>query len=444
MNIAIPDFVTRCIALLEARGHTAHIVGGCVRDSLLGRNPGDWDICTSARPEQMQTAFESIRTIPTGLKHGTITLVGEDMSIEATTLRRDGAYLDHRRPASVDFTQDLDQDLARRDFTVNAMAYNPCHGLRDPFGGRRDLAARALRCVGNPLERFEEDALRILRLLRFVSQLGFEPDPQTLAGASSRKNLLAAVSHERVFSELCKLIVGQNAHKALTIAASSGVLAEILPEFAPAINFDQRSPYHDRTVDEHSFAALSFAPPEQWLRLSLLLHDIGKPYVATFDKNGQGHYKGHAGAGAKIARQVLARLRCPTKAAAHIEKLIAFHGKRLPAQPAFLRRFAGLHGAAFTRDLLDVMQADNQAKAAICAPRLKHCAQIREMLEQILQAGDCLTLAELAVNGDDLIAAGIPPGPQTGETLRELLEQVWKNPEINTRQGLLVLIQSGE
>jgi len=440
MKIAMPDFVLECISLLETSGHTAHIVGGCVRDSLLGHVPADWDICTSALPGQMQAAFKNkVRTLPTGLKHGTLTLLGKDMSVEATTLRRDGEYLDHRRPDTVDFTLSLEEDLARRDFTVNAMAYHPRDGLCDPFGGQDDMSAGILRCVGNPLNRFEEDALRILRLFRFVSQLGFEPHTETLAGAKARKSLLAAVSPERVCSELDKLIMGRSAHKSLRLATDSGILSEILPEFAPAIGFDQRSPYHDRTVDEHSFAALSFAERKHSLRLSLLLHDIGKPYVATVDENGQGHYKGHARAGAEIARQILARLRYPAKTARHVEKLIAFHNKRLLAQLGVLRRFLGEHGVEFTRELMDLKEADNRAKSALCAERLNHYRQIRAMIEQILVAGDCLTLADLAINGDNLIAAGIEPSPETGRILRELLELVWREPEKNDRDILLKL-----
>ena len=441
MSIAIPGFVNKCITLLQSRGHSAYVVGGCVRDSLLGQTPSDWDICTSALPGQMQEIFSGIRTVPTGLKHGTLTLVGEGMSVEATTFRRDGLYLDHRRPASVDFTSSLDDDLARRDFTINAMAYNPQHGLHDPFGGRCDLAARVLRCVGDPLKRFDEDALRILRLLRFVSQLDFEPHPQTLSAAGTRSPLLAAISPERITAEIERLLVGKAAHRALGLAADSGVLGQIIPEFSPCIGFEQRTKYHDRTVDEHSFAALAFAEPKLSLRLSLLLHDIGKPRVATIDAQGQGHYKGHAGAGAKIAGQVLARLRYPSKTAAHIEKLIAFHGKQLPADPAFLRRFAGQHGAGFARELLALMECDNRAKSELCAPRLDHCRRLQDMLEQILAAGHCLTLAGLAVGGDDLIALGIPPGPQTGQLLRWLLERVWQAPGLNDREVLLGLIK---
>jgi len=436
MKITIPKFVGECISLLEAGGYPTYIVGGCLRDSLLGKTPGDWDICTSALPEQMQSALEDIRTIPTGLQHGTLTLLGEDMSVEATTFRRDGPYLDHRRPDSVDFTTSLRDDLARRDFTVNAMAYNPRDGLIDPFGGKADLEAGLLRCVGAPLLRFEEDALRILRLLRFVSQLGFEPHSKTLAGASERAHLLKAISAERVQAELNKLVMGENALSALRLAAGSGVLAEIIPEFAPSIGFDQRSPYHHLTVDEQRFVALASAPKELEIRIAMLLHDIGKPATATVDETGRGHYKGHAGVGAKIAEVILKRLRYPVKAARNIEKLVAFHSKQLPARADVIRRFLGEHGERFTRDLIKVMTADNLAKASACADRQQLYAQLSGIIDDTLRAGDCITLAGLAVKGDDLTGLA-PPGPDTGRVLRELLKLVWRHPEKNTREYLL-------
>ena len=443
MNIHIPGFVLKCMSILTARGHSAHIVGGCVRDSLLGYTPNDWDICTSALPGQMQEAFGEIRALPTGLKHGTLTLVGEAMSIEATTLRRDGEYLNHRHPAAVDFTSSLEEDLARRDFTVNAMAYSPREGLIDPFGGYVDLKAETLRCVGDPLLRFEEDALRILRLFRFISKLGFNPCYKTLAGAAARKPLLSAISAERISAELNALIMGKNAHGALSLAAESGILEEIIPEFAPSIGFDQRSPYHNRTVDEHSFAALAASPLNHPVRLCLLLHDIAKPQTATFDKHGQGHYKGHAGVGAKISAQLLGRLKYPAKTAAHVEKLIAFHNKHIPLRPEILRRFLGENGTEFTLDLLDVKEADNRAKNERCEERIHHYDLVREHVEMILAAGDCLTLSELAVNGDDLAQAGVPYGPETGQALRALLEFVWKYPQKNTRAELLGQLWGG-
>ncbi|MCL2856360.1 MAG: CCA tRNA nucleotidyltransferase [Oscillospiraceae bacterium] len=436
MKITIPKFVGECVSLLEAGGHPTYVVGGCLRDSLLGKTPQDWDICTAALPEQMQAALIGIRTVPTGLSHGTLTILGGKMSVEATTFRRDGLYLDHRRPDSVDFSASIEDDLARRDFTVNAMAYNPKEGLIDPFGGQRDLAAGLLRCVGDPLLRFGEDALRVLRLVRFVAQLGFVPHPQTLAGAKERAGLLRAISAERVQAELDKLVMGEHALAALRIAAESGVLAEILPEFTHCIGFDQRSPYHNLTVDEHSFVALVSAPKELEVRLALLFHDIGKPATATIDEAGRGHYKGHAGVGAKIVRKVLKRLRYPTKVAKHIEKLVAFHSKQLPPRPDVIRRFLGEHGEVFTRDLLKVKAADNSAKAPICGDRSQLYKQLSGMIDDLLAAGDCLTLAGLAVNGADL-AELAPTGPQTGKVLRELLKLVWRYPEKNTREYLL-------
>ncbi|MCL2579006.1 MAG: CCA tRNA nucleotidyltransferase [Oscillospiraceae bacterium] len=437
MRIEIPAFVRECMHLLEDSGHGAYLVGGCLRDCLREKTPADWDIATTALPDRMIADIgERVRILPTGKKHGTLTFLGTEISVEVTTMRKDGAYTDHRRPDTVDFTTSLTDDLARRDFTVNAMAYNSREGLIDPFGGRDDLSARVLRCVGDPRLRFEEDALRILRLFRFASALGFTPEAKALAGAKERRDLLCAVSAERVSSELSKLIVGQDALTALRLMVSGGVLEAILPAFGPAIGFDQKSSYHDRTVDEHSFAALAFAPPVHDLRLALLLHDIGKPAVARVDENGRGHYKGHAGVGAKMAAKILRELRYPRKTAVHVEKLIALHQIKIPLDPAVIRQLIGDHGVGFVRDLMQVKRADNRAKSPICAPRREHYEKVGEMVEEIIASGDCLTLAELALKGDDLTAAGVPHGPRTGQILRELLKLVWSDPKQNNRDAL--------
>ena len=437
MTISIPPAVLRCLAALEAAGYSANIVGGCVRDSLMGRVPHDWDVCTCALPDEVARVFEAGRIIPTGIKHGTLTLLDGDMSIEITTLRRDGDYLDHRRPVGVSFTGDLREDLARRDFTVNAMAFHPERGLCDPFGGEGDIGARVLRCVGEPERRFSEDALRILRLFRFASQLSFAPHEETLAAAGRCVKLLGAVSSERVAAELDRLLVGQNVYESLRLAAKSGVLGEILPEFIPAFDFDQRTPYHNRKLDDHIFYAIAAAPADLTVRLALLFHDLGKPDVFYTDETGRGHFKGHVCPSALYARAIMQRLRYPARLSARVELLVAEHNRKIPVVPKAMRRLASAFGTDFIFELINLKEADDRAKTPIKNTRALRYARAREILDKIIAGGDCLTLEHLAVGGNDLIALGIPSGPALGKALDNLLDLVLDEPDRNTREFLL-------
>jgi tRNA nucleotidyltransferase (CCA-adding enzyme) len=357
------------------------------------------------------------------------------MQIEITTMRRDEGYSDRRRPDRVIFTGDITEDLSRRDFTVNAMAFSPEEGLIDPFGGRQDLVSGSLRCVGEPERRFSEDALRILRLFRFASQLSFSPDPASLAAAGRCRGLLRAVSRERVQAELNRILTGPGVCDALRLICDEGVLTEILPEFAPCIGFEQRSPYHDRTVDRHIFSAVSYAPPRLEICLALLLHDIGKPAAFTLDENGRGHTKGHAAISRDMAEGILKRLRYPARTTSYVLRLIELHSRKIPAERPALRRLLAGPGPEFVRDMLDLKEADDRAKADVA--RLKRYPAIRAALDGIIRDGDCLSVADLKVNGEDVKALGVPPGPMVGRLLARLLDLVLEDPDRNDRGFLL-------
>lgn len=437
MTIPLPRAIRLCLDTLVQGGHSAYVVGGCVRDTLLGKTPADWDVCTSALPEQVTHLFSHYKVIPTGLQHGTVTALIGDKSIEITTCRNDGVYMDHRRPQSVTFSRDVREDLARRDFTVNAMAYHPAQGLVDPFGGRADLGRRVLRCVGQPAERFEEDALRILRLFRFAARLGFSPEEGALNAAREKAPLLERVSAERVASELSGLLVGEGVFSALCLAADGGVLGVILPELAPCMGFDQHKPHHPHTLDRHLFAAVAAAPKDLELRLAMLLHDVGKPDVFVLDAQGRGHCPGHAVVSAAWAAVILKRLRYPTALCRRVEQLVASHSRKLPGEKAALRRLCGELGIDVVRQLSWVKEADNRAKDESKAREAAKYARIRELLDEMEEAGEPVEISQLAVSGNDLLALGIPYGPAIGKVLQALLALAWDNPGCNTRERLL-------
>ena len=334
LNSQVPAPAREALSRLEAAGFAACLVGGCVRDSFLGRVPGDWDVTTSALPEQTETVFAGERIIETGLKHGTVTVLLEGLPLEITTFRRESGYADHRHPDAVAFTPSLEEDLARRDFTINAMAWSPARGLADPLGGRVDLEKRIIRCVGEPRARFDEDALRILRALRFAAQLDFAIDPATAEAAFALKDTLALVSRERIAAELTKLLCGPAVRR--IVREYWPILALPLPELAPMAGLDQRSPYHCYDVLEHSAAAAEAVPPDRILRWAALLHDAGKPACFTLDEQGRGHFYGHAKPGAELARAALTRLRFDKDTVRRVAALVELHDYPIdpPVEPA--------------------------------------------------------------------------------------------------------------
>jgi tRNA nucleotidyltransferase (CCA-adding enzyme) len=419
---------------LRGAGFPAWAVGGCVRDSLLGAEPADWDVCTAALPEQTAALFE--RVARTGEKHGTVTAL-LDRPIEITTLRTEGAYLDRRRPSGVSFTGDIRADLARRDFTINAMAWSPEDGLVDPFGGRDDLAAGVLRCVGDPKERFSEDALRILRALRFISRLGFEAEPETDRAIRECAPYLKEISVERVYSELLGVLRGKHVDAALL--GYPEVVTAAVPELAPTVGFAQHSPHHIYDVWEHTVRAVAAAPEDEAaVRLTLLLHDMGKPSKYRMDETGRGRFRGHGAAGAEMAEACLRRLKTDRETREEVTTLVKIHDEPLPDTEAGMRRLLAKLGERQVRMLIEVKRADGSARAPASAEsRLQRLSEGEALLERVLAQKPPLTAAELRIGGAELMELGVPSGPEMGRILEALLGETLDGTLKNERGPLL-------
>lgn len=430
--VGIPDSVKDIMVRLEAAGWEAWCVGGGVRDMLLGRDPGDWDVTTSARPEDVMALFGK-DALPTGLKHGTVT-VGGGRGVEVTTFRRDGEYLDNRHPDHVEFTSSLEEDLSRRDYTVNAMAMDLRGELRDPFGGRTDLAAGVLRAVGNPEARFREDALRIMRGLRFAAKLGFSIEEETAAAMDRCRKLLENIAPERIYVEMTGLLCGPWAAEVLL--EYPRILAVFLPEIVPCVGFDQRSPYHCYDVWEHTVRSVSAVPPRPVLRWAMLLHDLGKPETFSLGEDGRGHFYGHWRESVKKAEAVMDRLRFDNHSKKVILTLVERHDCELPLSERSVRRNLARYGEETLRLLLAVKRGDNLAQAPAYRDRQKLIDQWEDLLNLVIAQGSCFSLGQLAVRGGDLTALGFR-GPAVGNMLRELLEQVIEEKLPNDREILL-------
>lgn len=430
--VGIPDSVKDIMVRLEAAGWEAWCVGGGVRDMLLGRDPGDWDVTTSARPEDVMALFGK-DALPTGLKHGTVT-VGGGRGVEVTTFRRDGEYLDNRHPDHVEFTSSLEEDLSRRDYTANAMAMDLRGELRDPFGGRTDLAAGVLRAVGNPEARFREDALRIMRGLRFAAKLGFSIEAETAAAMDCCRNLLENIAPERIYVEMTGLLCGPWAAEVLL--EYPRILAVFLPEIVPCVGFDQRSPYHCYDVWEHTVRSVSAVPPRPVLRWAMLLHDLGKPETFSLGEDGRGHFYGHWRESVKKAEAVMDRLRFDNHSKKVILTLVERHDCELPLSERSVRRNLARYGEETLRLLLAVKRGDNLAQAPAYRDRQKLIDQWEDLLNLVIAQGSCFSLGQLAVRGGDLTALGFR-GPAVGNMLRELLEQVIEEKLPNDREILL-------
>lgn len=441
MHFEIPKKVEIIINTLEDAGFEAYAVGGCVRDALLGRTPNDWDITTSAKPEQVKVLFH--RTVDTGIAHGTVTVLLEKDGFEVTTYRVDGEYEDGRHPKEVTFTASLEEDLKRRDFTINAMAYNPKKGLVDLFEGQKDLEDKVIRCVGDPLERFTEDALRIMRAVRFLAQLGFSLEENTRKALSVLAPNLKHVSAERIQVELVKLLVSPHPDY-LRTAYEAGITKEFLPEFDRCMETPQNTPHHCYSVGEHILHSLLYVQEDKVLRLTMLLHDIGKPVVRTTDKNGRDHFKMHAPEGEKMAKGILRRLKFDNDTIGKVCRLIRWHDLRPTPEMADVRKAMNVIGEDIFPMWMEVQYADNQAKSDY--RRLEKEARqagVRKSWEVITREEQCVSLKKLAVTGSDLIAAGMKPGKEVGNTLNALLELVLENPEKNTKQTLLACAFTG-
>jgi tRNA nucleotidyltransferase (CCA-adding enzyme) len=429
----IPEGVQEILHTLERAGYEAWCVGGCVRDMLANREPEDWDVATSALPEETMAVFEG-RAAPTGLKHGTVTVRTGDRPVEITTYRVDGEYCDHRRPETVSFTRSLEEDLARRDFTFNAMALNLRRELRDPFDGRGDLERGVLRCVGEAARRVQEDALRILRGLRFAAVLGAEIEPATAAAIRRNRALLKDIAAERIQAELTKLLRGPWAAEVLR--AYPEVIGVFWPELLPMVGFDQRNIHHCYDVWEHTLHALKEAEGDPALRYAALLHDIGKPPTFTLDENGVGHFYGHASASCHLAEEMLRRLKFSNEFRERVVRLIRWHDREIPRTDRGVRRALRLLGKEELRLLLALKRADNLAQAPAYHGRQLEIRKGEAILDRLLAEDACVSLRQLAVNGNDLLDLGFR-GPDVGRVLKELLNKVVDGELPNERESLL-------
>ena len=425
----IPNSVLELIHQLEEAGFETWVVGGCVRDHLMGNVPHDYDCCTAAEPEAMQALFADRQLVLAGLKHGTVGVVTEAGVVEITTFRTEGGYLDSRHPDWVKFVRDVKEDLARRDFTVNAMAYSPRRGLCDPFGGQADLKNGLLRAVGDPVLRFREDALRILRGLRFAARFGFQIEEATRTAMHTEIAGLDTLARERVLTELEGFLLAATARDILDGAE---LLCRIIPELAPQLGFDQKNPHHEHDIFTHTAMVVERAPKEPVLRMAALLHDLGKPATFSLDEKGVGHFYGHAGLGAKMAEDILRRLKCSNALRDEVTWLIAHHMDRFPCEEKSARRCLSKHGLPRMERLIRLQMADFGGKV--------DDGDLDEwlgLLREVDAREGALTLKTLAVKGKDLIGLGIAPGKQVGELLNRLLSMVLAGELPNQREALL-------
>ena len=410
-------------------------MGGCVRDSILGREPDDWDITTSAKPEEIKRLFP--RTVDTGIKHGTVTVLLEKEGFEVTTYRIDGVYEDSRHPSEVTFTVNLKEDLRRRDFTINAMAYNERSGLVDIYGGLQDIEDRQIRCVGNAEERFEEDALRILRAVRFSAQLGYQIHEDTRRAIKKMAPNLQKISAERIQVELVKLVVSPHPDY-LRTAYELGITAQILPEFDLCMETPQRHRHHCYDVGEHILHSMLGVEPDKILRLGMLFHDIGKPQTLTVDADGTTHNKKHPFEGEKITRKVLRRLKFDNDTTDKVTKLVLYHDYDIAPTEAGVRRAIHRIGEDIFAMIFAVRRADIGAQSDYMREeKLQKVDYIEKLYHKIQERKDAVSLKDLAITGSDLIAEGMTPGRQIGETLAALLDRVLDDPDLNKKEILL-------
>ena len=434
-KLSLPEPVMEVLSRLNRHGYEAFAVGGCVRDQLLGKVPGDWDVTTSATPQEMKEVFGDLPHFDTGIRHGTLTLLVDRMPIEVTTYRVEGTYSDRRHPDQVTFTRLLARDLARRDFTVNALAFHPQTGVVDLYGGIGDLTRGILRCVGEPDRRFQEDALRILRALRFSAQLGFALEEGTRQGVLRNRGLLTQVAWERIACEFQKLLCGPWA--VTVLREYLPVIGVFLPELLPLAGFEQHNPHHIYDIWEHTLHALELTDPQdRILRWAVLLHDVGKPACFSLDERGIGHFYGHPQAGEKLARAMLHRLKLDNDTIQQVCTLIHMHDVALPENPATIRRWVGKYTLPTIRQFLAIRRADHGAQA-FSREKEEAIRRWEALLEQTLAENSCCTFQQLAVSGRDLLALGIPQGPEMGAILQELLDQVVQGQLPNTPQALL-------
>ena len=431
----LPKHVKAIITTLENAGFEGYAVGGCVRDTLLGKIPDDWDITTSAAPQQVKGLFS--RTIDTGIQHGTVTVLMEKETYEVTTYRIDGEYEDGRHPKEVVFTANLLEDLKRRDFTINAMAYNDKSGIVDAFGGIQDLENKVIRCVGEPAERFTEDALRMMRAVRFSGQLGYEIEEKTGQAVTQLAPTLSKISAERICTELTKLMVSPNPDY-LRKAYELGMTKVFLPEFDAVMKTPQNNPHHCYSAGEHILHSLLYVRPDKVLRFSMLFHDFGKAVTRTTDEDGIDHFHGHVEQSAAMADRIMKRLRFDNDTREKVVRLVKYHDLEIGLTKKAVRRAIVKVGEELFPYLLEVKKADVLAQSMyLREEKEEELQQLETLFKEIVASKDCTSVRMLAVNGSDLIAAGMKPGKELGETLKRLLELVLEDPSLNTKEYLL-------
>ena len=439
-RIKIPDNANTIINTLQNNGHSAYVVGGCVRDSLMGRIPHDWDICTSATPEQMLEIFKDFRVIETGLKHGTVTIVIDGEQYECTTYRIDGKYSDNRRPDNVTFTNDLVEDLKRRDFTINAMAYNDIEGLIDPFGGTEDINENTIQCVGSAKDRFGEDALRILRAIRFASQLDFTIELNTDWQIHQQYKSLENISVERINSEFCKIVNSDNF--CVELLLYKDVFALFIPELKNMFDFPQKNPHHDYDVFGHTVHAVENCNSDDLtVKLAVFFHDFGKPHLYQDGEDGIRHFKGHGRVSADMTDVIMKRLKFDNETRNNVVQLVYYHDSTFEVGKKYVKRWLNKLGEKQFRRLLDVRRADIKGQKVVCSTdkkdKIEKLDAIEKLIDEVMQENQCFTLKDLAVNGNDLIKIGYNPNKQLGETLNILLNGVINDEFENKKDSLL-------
>ncbi|HCC07362.1 MAG TPA: CCA tRNA nucleotidyltransferase [Clostridiales bacterium] len=437
--INIPASIKLVVDMIINSGYEAYVVGGCVRDTLMNRTPNDWDITTSGEPEDIKKIFE--KTVDTGIKHGTVTVLTQGGQVEVTTYRIDGEYIDNRRPEEVFFTKKIEEDLKRRDFTINAIAYNDIDGMIDLFDGTLDIERKIIRCVGNPNDRFNEDGLRMLRAIRFSAQLGFEIEKETFESIKQNNNLIKNISAERVREELTKILTSSHPEKIMSLH-ESGLMQHILPEFEKCIGFEQDNPYHIYNVADHTLEAVRNIEKDPVLRWTMLLHDFGKPLTKSFDKKGIGHFYGHGVVSESLAGKILSRLKFDNKSIKKITRLIRFHDYRMLASEKSVRKAVAKIGDDIFLDLLAVQRADDSAKnLEIKKEDIKKSREIEKIYYEIKKKQQCISKGEMKIDGRDLISIGITEGKEIGVILEKLFKLVVEYPEMNDKEKLIDVVK---
>lgn len=430
----LPFQICEILERIESAGYAAFVVGGCVRDHLMGMTPHDFDITTSATPKETENIFADCRVIETGIKHGTVTVLYKGISTEITTFRVDGEYSDGRHPDSVSFSRDIEDDLSRRDFTMNGIAYNPKLGFVDPFGGKDDIERGIIRCIGDPDKRFGEDALRVVRALRFSAVLGYPIAEDTAQAMKAHKKDLRKVSVERIFTELKRLLCGKDVRRVLS--EFSEVFAAIIPQLGAAIGYDQGSKYHNSTLYEHTARAVEAAPDTVEMRLAMLLHDIGKPACRSEDENGECHYYGHSEISARMTDDILRRLKCDNALRERVVEIVRYHDIPVETSRKYIKRQLAKHGAEVFEDIMAAHIADDSAKCDFCRDRIPRIREALAISGEIAGEQPCFSVKMLDISGNDLKSI-VPPSPLMGEILSKLLEEVVDEKLPNEKSALL-------